>query len=103
MSKQKYFVVNPWRKGQNAGDSFETENLHPSLINHVKEVGEHQDAPTDPRIAELEQLLCEAEDKRQAAEEKLLAAEDKRRAAEEKLLALSAPPAVPEPPKSTKK
>ena len=89
MSKQKYFVVNPWRKGQNAGDSFETENLHPSLINHVKEVGEHQDAPTDPRIAELEQLLCEAEDKWQVAEEKLLA--------------LSAPPAIPEPPKSTKK
>ena len=89
MSKQKYFVVNPWRKGQSAGDSFETENLHPSLINHVKEVGEHQDAPVDPRIAELEQLLCEAEDKWQAAEEKLLA--------------LSAPPAIPEPPKPTKK
>ena len=89
MSKQKYFVVNPWRKGQNAGDSFETENLHPSLINHVKEVGEHQDVPVDPRIAELEQLLCEAEDKWQAAEEKLLA--------------LNVPPAIPEPPKSAKK
>lgn len=89
MSKQKYFVVNPWRKGQNAGDSFETENLHPSLINHVKEVGEHQDAPVDPRIAELERLLCEAEDKWQAAEEKLLA--------------LNVSPAIPEPPKPTKK
>ena len=100
---KKYFVVNPWRKGQNAGDSFETENLHPSLINHVKEVGEHQDAPVDPRIAELEQLLCEAEDKWQAAEEKLREAEDKWQAAEEKLLALNVPPAIPEPPKSTKK
>ena len=42
---KKYFVVNPWRKGQQVGETFETENLHPSLINHVKEVGEHQDAP----------------------------------------------------------
>ena len=100
MSKQKYFVVNPWRKGQNAGDSFETENLHPSLINHVKEVGEHQDAPVDPRIAELEQLLCEAEAKWQAAEEKLREAEDKWQAAG---ISELAPPAIPEPPKSTKK
>ena len=97
---KKYFVVNPWRKGQNAGDSFETENLHPSLINHVKEVGEHQDAPVDPRIAELEQLLCEAEDKWQAAEEKLREAEDKWRSAG---ISELAPPATPEPPKSTKK
>ena len=36
MSKQKYFVVNPWRKGMQVGETFETENLHPALANHVR-------------------------------------------------------------------
>lgn len=32
---KKFIVVNPWEKGQKAGDVFMTKNLHPVLRNHV--------------------------------------------------------------------
>ena len=38
MSKQKYFVVNPWRKVMQVGETFVTESLHPSLANHVRTI-----------------------------------------------------------------
>ena len=38
MNKQKYFVVNPWRKGMRVGETFETDNLHPALANHVRPI-----------------------------------------------------------------
>lgn len=43
MKKQKYFVVNPWRKGMRVGETFETENLHPALTNHVRLVVEEEE------------------------------------------------------------
>ena len=51
MSKQKYFVVNPWRKGMQVGETFETENLHPSLANHVRLVVEEEklEIPEPPK------------------------------------------------------
>ena len=50
MKKQKYFVVNPWRKGMQVGETFETENLHPALANHVRLVVEEKpDIPEPPK------------------------------------------------------
>ena len=53
MSKQKYFVVNPWRKGMQVGETFETENLHPALTNHVRLVVEEEkpETPEPPKPA----------------------------------------------------
>ena len=48
MSKQKYFVVNPWRKGMQVGETFETENLHPALVNHVRLVVDEEEKPEIP-------------------------------------------------------
>ena len=53
MKKQKYFVVNPWRKGMQVGETFETENLHPALTNHVRLVVEEEkpETPEPPKPA----------------------------------------------------
>ena len=47
----KYFVVNPWRKGMQVGETFETDNLHPALANHVRLVVEEE----KPEIPEPKQ------------------------------------------------
>ena len=66
---KKFIVVNPWEKGQKAGDVFMTKNLHPVLRNHViaaaDQVAEAKDnsellaalAAKDLVIAELEAKL----------------------------------------------
>ena len=45
---KKYFVVNPWRKGMQVGETFETENLHPALTNHVRLVVEEKSETPEP-------------------------------------------------------
>lgn len=63
--KRKYMVVLPWHKGQQVGEVFEAENLHPSLASHVREVGKQE-----PGLAERFKQLGEELKAAQAAQAK---------------------------------
>ena len=98
--KRKFIVTLPWRKDQQAGETFETETLHPSLAGHVREIGNQGPSEAD-QIAELSAELEKAK-AAQAKAEKALKDLQEHRAENPALDLQVATPANAEEPKPKK-
>lgn len=105
--KRKFIVTLPWRKDQQAGETFEAETLHPSLAGHVREIGNQGPSEADQLAelrAELEQAKAELEQAKaaQAKAEKALKDLQEHRAENPALDLQVATPAKAEEPKPKK-